>query len=156
MSVIANFAKLTRDEQDILLGREPDEPAADGLGAYRTCMEKLYHLIRQERVSFYEKIDPKDFFRVFVVQPQESFERIRAQSGAFLLSAFHERFERSRILDVNPSIPVYDHWTLEILSSSKDGIQRELTVANVTREAMLPSLDETTKAIVGRSEAESM
>ena len=152
VSVIANFAKLSRREQDILLGCKPEaeKPETDGPGTYRTCMEKLYHLIRQERTNFYEKIDPRDFFRVFVVQPQESFERIRAQSGAFLLSAFHERFERSEILNRHNTTPVYEHWTIGIPSGSKRSIRRELASVNVTREAMLPSLDETANAITER------
>ena len=60
----------------------------------------------------------RDFFRVFVVEPQQSVERVRAQSGAFLVSAFHERLERSAILDWNPMIPVYDYSTLEYRTST--------------------------------------
>ena len=35
---------------------------------------------------------------MFLVEPQQSVERLRAQSGAFLISAFHERLERSQIV----------------------------------------------------------
>ena len=33
----------------------------------------------------------------FVVEPQQFLERIRAQAGAFLVSAFHQRFEMEKI-----------------------------------------------------------
>ena len=149
VSIVANFAKLSRDDQDTLLGRKkPGESEnSDIAGRYRTVMAKLYHLIRQERTSFYEEIDPRDFFRVLVVEPQQSFERIRAQSGAFLISAYHERFERSEIQRRCATTPVYDHKTLQIPPQRKCRIRKELSSVNITREALLPSLDETAKAI---------
>ena len=66
-------------------------------------------MIKEEKPHFKEEIDPRDYFRVFVVEPQQSFERIRAQSGAFLISAFHERFKCSEVLNRNPGIPIYGH-----------------------------------------------
>ena len=150
VSIITNFAKLKRDDQDILLGH-PDprdkDPQWRVPDHYRTVVEKLYHLIRQERSNFYEKIDPRDFFRVLVVEPQQSFERIRAQSGAFLISAFHERFERAQILCRCATTPVYKHWTLEVPADRKEPILEELATINITHETLLPSLDETTRAI---------
>lgn len=67
-------------------------------------------------------IEPRDLFRVWIVEPRRPFERIRAQSGAFLLSAFHERFERSAIRSWNRSIPVYEHWTLNVPAKRKGRI----------------------------------
>ena len=64
-------------------------------------MRLLYQLIRQEKPYFEERIDPRDLYQVFVVEPQQSSERLRAQAGAFLVSAFHERFERDEILKWN-------------------------------------------------------
>ena len=118
ISIIANFAKLSRAEQNCLLGWTGDdikerEPEPQYLYSYTDSMNRLYQLIEQENPSFKERIDPRDFYRVFVVEPQQSFERIRAQSGAFLVSAFHERFERSEVLKWNSEIPVYDHFTLD-------------------------------------------
>lgn len=148
VSIVANFAKLSRCDQDTLLGRKQlGEDADSDIANYGTVMAKLYHLIRQERNSFDEKIELRDFFRVLVVEPQQSFERIRAQSGAFLISAFHERFERSEILQRCATTPVYDHLTLEVPALDKNPITKELSSVNITREALLPSLDETAKAI---------
>ena len=99
---------------------------------------------------FLEKIDNRDLFRVFIVEPQQSFERIRAQSGAFLISVFHERFERREIQQSNPAIPVYDHDMLKVPGESKENILEELTLLNITRESLFPGLDEAATAVTQR------
>ncbi|MCY4531799.1 MAG: hypothetical protein OXC84_05660, partial [Gammaproteobacteria bacterium] len=90
---------------------------------------------------------PRDFYRVFVVEPQQSFERIRAQSGAFLVSAFHERFEQNEVLKWNTGIPVYSHYTFEVPINKKQHILDELRLLNITQETLFPSIDEAAKAI---------
>ena len=89
---------------------------------------------------------PRDWFKVFIVEPQQSFARIRAQSGAFLISAFHEQFERDQILEKNPDIPVYDYYHLRVLK--KKVILDELRLFNVTRESLFPGLEEAAKAVI--------
>ena len=84
---------------------------------------------------------------MFLVEPQRSVERLRAQSGAFLISAFHERFERSQIVGWNDSIPAYDHQTLVVPAKNKGGIVEELELLNVTHETLYPGLDATAKAV---------
>ncbi len=153
--ILANFAKLSRTEQDCLLGWTIDEMRERTQNAevqldHELVMRRLYHLIRQERPRFAERIDPRDLFRVFVVEPQQSFERIRAQSGAFLVSGFHERFERAEILKWNQAIPTYDHYSLDIPARAKATILLELRLLNITREALFPGLDEAAKAITQR------
>ena len=145
ISIIANFSKLQQNEQNLLLGKKPKnkDPAAD----YAQDMGRLYNFIRHEKPYFQKKIDPRDLFRVFVVEPQRSFERLWAQSGAFLISAFHERFERNEILRCNPGIPVYDHYTLTVSRESKQHIMDELRLLNITRESLFPGLDEAANAI---------
>ena len=87
---------------------------------------------------------------MFLVEPQQSVERLRAQSGAFLISAFHERFESSEITGWNDSIPAYDHQTLVVRADNKGDILNELELLHVTREALYPGLDETAKAVTER------
>ena len=145
ISILANFSKLSRAEQNLLLGR-----AEDDITAYEHTLDRLYHLIRQEKPLFREQIDPRDFFRVFVVEPQQSFERIRAQSGAFLMSAFHERFERNEVLSWNSAIPIYGHFTLRVPRGRKGPILNELRLLNITRETLYPSLDEAAAAVTRR------
>ena len=92
-------------------------------------------------------IDIRDLFRVFVVEPQRSFERLRAQSGAFLLSAFHERYERDEVLRWNQHIPIYSHSLLTLPQGQKESALRDLLLLNVTRETFFPSVDEAASAV---------
>lgn len=157
ISVIANFAKLSCREQKQLLGKKKEDPPDDvdpggpeWAGLYSNALMRLYHLIRQEKPHFQERIDPRDFFRVFVVEPQRSFERIRAQSGAFLISAFHESFEPEEILECNDGTPIYDYCVLEAPHDSKDQILEDLSLLNITPETLYPGLDETARAVAQR------
>ena len=156
ISVVANFTKLNAWEQDLLLGKrrlQLDEPMIRQInrGDYDRAMGRLLGLIRQEKPSFEAAVDPQDLFKVFVVEPQQSFERIRAQSGAFLVSAFHERFERSWVLRWNKFIPAYHHYILKVPTTAKRNILADLQLLGVTREAMCPSLDEVTRAITTKT-----
>ena len=127
--------------------KEPSER-----GDHEFAKLRLYQFIKQEKPYFEERIDPRDFYRVFVVEPQQTSERIRAQSGAFLVSAFHTRFEQQEILKWNDDIPVYAHYQLTIPAGKKTQIIEDLQIAGITRESLFPGLDETTKAITERYE----
>ena len=170
ISVIANFAKLSRKEQQSIIGK--DDPSLHqppwppkytwvqlrkfGDTVNRTTYaRRLCGAIQSEKPQFEDRIDPKDLYRVFVVEPQRSSERIRAQSGAFLVSAFHERFETKEILKWNEGIPIYSHYELTISGQTKKDIMSELQLLNVTRETLFPGLDESAAAITGRYRQES-
>ena len=142
VSVIANYARLPRRHQKALTG------GPDAIGAYSTAMEQLVQLIQAEKPYFASRIDPRDFYRVIIVEPQQSPERIRAQSGAFLVSAFHERFERDQVLHWNDKIPVYAHYPLTVSKDDKTRILDELRMFNITREALFPGLDTAAEAIM--------
>ena len=146
ISIVANFAKLSRSEQSVLLGKR----RSPGWPKHTYVLRKLYHLIGQEKPHFQRRIDPRDLFRVFVVEPQQSFDRLRAQSGAFLISAFHERFEQVQILRWNKFTPSYHHYTLVIPPEYKGHIMEELRLLNIRRDTLYPSLDEVAKAITTR------
>ena len=159
ISVVANFAKLPRFEQDMLLGKplDPDEierrRQAGHPTEYSHIMDRLYHYICQEKPYFEKRINMRDLFRVFVVEPRQSFERIRVQSGAFLISAFHERFEREQVEKKIKNAPVYDHYKLYVPSENWTNILADLQLLNVTSKVLLPSLHETAKAIAEQREA---
>ena len=145
ISIISNFARLSLIEQEILSGKKNV-----GVGFaldYHRSMRSLYNLIRQEKPHFEERINPINFFNVFVVEPQQQFERIRAQSGAFLISAFHERFESCEILKRNSGIQVYNQYTLKVPHEKKRHILDELKLLNITRESLFPGLEEAAKAV---------
>ena len=160
VSVVTNLAKLPRSEQDRLMGKlvgpgetpSIEELLLDRTNKYFHIMDRLYHYIRQEKPHFKERIDIRDFFRVFVVEPQQSFERIRVQSGAFLFSAFHERFKTGEILKLNKNTPVYHHYKITVPANSKNEILDELKFLNITREVLFPGLDTAAEAIVKRYE----
>ena len=149
ISIASNVARLSRRQKDALLGKhfslgnnriryENEHPEA---------MRILYQLIRQEKPYFEERIDPRHFYQVFVVEPQQSSERLRAQAGAFLVSAFHERFEREEILGWNDGIPVYAHYKLTISGQHMKRIKEDLQLLNVTRENLFPGLDSSAKSV---------
>ena len=151
ISIVANFAKLSRHQQQALLGWPECSCHTPGWrfhpSEHATASRILYQLIRAEKPYFDERINPRDFYKVFVVEPQQSSERIRAQSGCFLVSAFHERFERDHILEWSQDIPVYAHYQLTIPGESKLDIFGDLQLLNVTQETLYPGLDTAAKAI---------
>ena len=167
--VMANFTKLTRGEQNLLLTKTTDftdedhdhPPLRSPVHAmtpggylmrphytdYSSAMSRLVQFVRSENPSFEDRIDPRDFFRVLVVEPQQSFERIRAQSGTFLLSAFHERFDAKVVQWVNDLIPTYHHYTTIVPRQCKDRIRNQLKNLYITEETMFPGLETATEAV---------
>ena len=155
VSVIANFARLSQFDQNLILGKpglsdvsgNPVGPVSSAL-LYSRAMLYLYQYIKQEKPYFEGRINPRDFYGVFVVEPQQSSERLRAQSGAFLISAFHKRFERVAILKKNPEIPVYAHYKLDVAECKhKANMMRELEMLNISKESLRPGLDSTARAV---------
>ena len=63
--IVTNFAKLSRVEQNLLLGfenwAEGWEADPQSVGTYRHIMQRLYDLIRQEKPFFEEKNRPQRF-----------------------------------------------------------------------------------------------
>ena len=58
ISIIANFSKLRREEQNLLLGRKPIPPDSNDVspaGDYAEVMDRLYHFYRAGETVFYEK-----------------------------------------------------------------------------------------------------
>ena len=153
VSVIANFAKLRTEEKEILLGRRRESGGrveSQDAPSHESARRRLNHFVCQEKPYFEDRVDPRDFFRVLVVEPQQSFERIRAQSGAFLISAFHESFDPVDIAAWNEDIPLFDHYTFRVPYGSKKGIIEELKLLDVTLERLMPGLDEAAKAVIRR------
>ena len=148
-SVLASFAKLPRREQDLLLGRDtgPRENSDVDFGRYRKALDRVCQLIQEEKPYFQNDIDVKDLFRVFVLEPQQFSERLKVQSGAFLVSGFHERFEREEVQREISNIHTYAHYVLSIPYGRKRNIIEDLQLINIRRETLFPGLDEAAKAI---------
>ena len=139
ITIFSSFARLERDHQLNILNQARRRDSESE--------RRLYHLIRSDIPQFDDRIDPRDFYRVFFVEPRRSSERMRAQSGAFLLSAFHERFETEEILKRNESTPIYEHCMLTIPCESKPDIIEELRELNISHELLFPGLDSSARAI---------
>lgn len=152
ISTIANFARLHKDEQDLLLGRIQTGNANTTIipDRYFAVLEKLYQLIKEEKPHFERQIDIRDLYKVFVVKPRQPNERLRVQSGAFLVSAFHERLERDEILSKNRRTSAYNHYILPVLGKHKASILEELRLQNITREKLLPELDSSADVVTER------
>ena len=147
VSVIMNFARLSSSDQFALLGKHYISFLIDQESPYPEAMRRLYQLIKQEKPYFDHRIDIADFYRVFVVEPQQSTERIRAQRGAFLISALHERFEPKAIHNWNPKIPVYAHHRLRVPHDCKESLREQLAMLNITRETLFPGLESAAEAV---------
>ena len=193
VSIVANFARLRRNEQKAILkktkeylskrgafvdrhrrimtgtdGKDIEEVRdyavhMDSLrreneasGRY-SDMGRLWTFIQQEKPYFVEGlIDPRDLFRIFIVQPRLLFPRVRAQSGAFLVSAYHKTFdfeskephERNiRYRPDNCDVP-YNYYRLTVKAGRKQSILEELQSLNISTETLFPELDKSAEAIV--------
>ena len=149
VSVIANFAKLSQREQNLLLGKEVSSTEKEYIetNVYRMALNRLCQFIQEEKQYSLDQFDIRDLFRVIVVEPQQHSGRIRVQSGAFLVSAFHDRFERVEIERQISEIPVYAHYVSSIPYGCKPDILEDLNLFNVRKESLYPGLDESAKAI---------
>lgn len=153
--LISNFAKLSLADQQTLLGERQEsrhfqsaEPGVHtGFASFDTARDNLFEIMRKEGSYFKERIDVRDLFRVLILEPQRLFQRLQVQSGAFLVSGFHDRFESSAIFERSKSTPNYWHYRLNVPKSAKTELLRELELLNVSRETLFPSMDESTRAI---------
>lgn len=192
VSIIANFARLRRDEQEEILKKTREfllegdafidqirglmhkvdgkiikevkdyavrmdslREENEASGRY-SDMGRLWTFIKQEKPYFVENlIEPRDLFRIFIVQPRLLFDRVRAQSGAFLVSASHRIFdfesdvehERNvRYRRDNCDVP-YDYYRLTVKSGKKRSILDELQSLNISKETLFPGVEESAKAI---------
>ena len=154
ISVITNFAMLpTRDQFIICGGRNAEifDNFGDGTfraTMYKAAMKNLYDRINEEKPYFAENININDLFRVFIVQPRQFSERLRAQSGAFLISAYHINFDRDTVLKHNGQTPIYAHYSLVIPKEFKRRILQGLELLNITQETLFPGLDQSATAII--------
>ena len=150
VAVICAYSRLRSTDQRLLVGdtgpiilvdKYSDLASGHTRLRWGEVMDRIVGEITKEGRGFSDRIDPFDLFRVFVVVPKIDERRLRTQSGAFLLSAFHESFEPERVLETMPNVPMYDHFELTIKAAAKPGIRDELERLNITRESLLSSLE---------------
>lgn len=193
VSIVANFARLRRQEQkDILkktkkylsgrgafvdfqrrIMRRTDGKDLEEIRGYAAAMDslrieneaagrysdmgRLWTFIKQEKPYFVEGlIDPRDLFRIFIVEPRKLFPRVIVQSGAFLVSAYHETFdfesnerhERNvRHRPDNCDVP-YNYYRLTVRADRKRSILEELKSLNISPDTIYPELQYSAEEIV--------
>ena len=161
VSIVANFARLPLLQQERILTKRHDDIEFEYVGsgdhafALNTIsmdesMDTLLHNIRREKPYFADQIDVRDFFRVFVVEPRRSFERIRAQSGAFMLSAFHERFEGREVTNTLWGARLYDHYELTVPAGKKDEVRDELSWFGINAPTLYADVETAADAVADR------
>lgn len=113
-------------------------------------MNRLVSQVAKEKPYFQDRIEPIDFYRVFVVQPQRGFSRLQAQSGASLISGFHRRFEPTQVARANPGVDMHSMLSFIIPAAKKSQIRTDLERLNISRETLFPGLADTAEAIKRR------
>ncbi len=149
LSVVANLAKLTWREQELLMGSENDEAEINLGDNLNLAVLRLYQGIQQDKSYFERRIDVRDYYKVFVVKPQQFSDRIRAQAGAFLVSAFHKEIDKDSIARLHGQHPppIFAHYKLQIPGNRKEHILNELRLLNITNETLYPGLDSSANAV---------
>lgn len=163
VNIAAAFSDLNWIEQDVLLSRcfkwrdktwEPQVKPHDdhAMPKYGDVVHRLAELLSPTKSHLSDRIDPKELFRVFVVEPKQSFPRIRAQAGAFLLSAFHRRFEPDCVRGVDNDVSIYIHCTIDVDVSRKlrDKMLKQLDYLNINEETMFPGLESSAREIAAQ------
>lgn len=152
ISVVASLTKLPSHDKQWLLDRHglhPQRPFSAQYN-YGAIMGRLYQKVREEKPHFEERLDMKDLYGVFVVEPRQEDERIRAQSGAFLLSAFRTRFDYQEGDDWNGGARPYGHYTLRVRSDSKGSVLNDLKLMGITRQSLFPGLESSATEVMQR------
>lgn len=163
VSLVAAMSQLRPAEHDVALSKCPDRKTRSGSGhqllprdhfrpSYDAVMQRLVHFVARDKPYFRNAIDPRDFFRVLIVEPRRAFTRVRAQSGAFLLSGFHTEFEADKVVANGPDIPIYAHHTFGIPSGNKRNIVRQLDYAQIDEVTMLPGLEPVARHLASKYE----
>ena len=152
ISILANFVKLPSEDKRWLLSRDGLHPQRPFSTRYNYCalMARLYERIREEKPNFSERIDIKDLYGVFVVEPQQNDERIRAQHSAFLLSAFREEFDYQGAVEWNGAVHPYEHYSLRVRSNRKESILNDLRLMGVSRQSLFPGLESSATEVMRR------
>lgn len=157
VSVVSNFARLSHDQQRTLLtiqghynsGQQTrtDKERDWTESPYRSDMKRLNHFIAREKPYWEDRIRPVDFFKVLLVKPASSFERLKAHRGAFLISAYHRDFDPATVNRKVPGAGRYSRIGLRIPHERKNPIRNQLRILGVTEDSLRSDLGSTATAV---------
>lgn len=160
VSLIANFTRLSYDQQQALLTKQMvGGPGVEALsdaekdwsqGQYQFAMKRLIHFIAGEKPYWEDRIRPVDLFRVVLVKPESSFTRLRVHDGAFLLSAFHRNLNPSRVNSVVHGAGRYKRVVYRVPHGAKQRIRAELELVGINEESLKRDLGSTAKAVADK------
>lgn len=163
VSMLAAFAMLRRCEQDEFLRlcekkmKKPSEAKiCESDKKKHPSVKRLQHFIARGRPYFEIRFEAIDFYRVVIVEPRRTFDRLRAQSGAVMLSAHHKRFEAPTVAGEFENVVKnkgfritrenapelwrpYKHLVISV--SRKDRIRAQLQRMNVNEYTVMTGLD---------------
>ena len=163
ISAVSSFAKIKQFQQRVLMTLCPTREPWDIesvvlphdshlLPDYPSVMRRLLQIISKDNAYFADWIDPTDLFSVFVVEPRQTFPRLVAQQGAFLISAYHEDFDADHLAQKHPPVPLYRHAKIHVPEDKKASILEELDILGVNEETLFPGLDSAARGVVKRFE----
>ncbi|MCW2484957.1 FRG domain-containing protein [Candidatus Symbiopectobacterium sp. NZEC127] len=137
VSCIANLALISSDmkyrlEKSLLVeGEESD------------AIDKLLHLIKEEKAYFENKIDVRDLAKIVFVKGRVSNERISSQSGAFLLFG-----NNATLPELDP-----DFGLKRYVIRNKKVILEQLSKLNITEGTIYPGMENACTEIARKYEA---
>lgn len=129
VSVLANLSKLTRQQKD-----EIDLAAVDPPFNATTPIRKLHHHIKSEKGYFEPRIDPSHLGSVLCVKAKRTNNRIKSQTGAFLLFGHEAKLPEGG----TEAIRIF-----RITVTNKRGILKQLDSININATTVYPSIDQT-------------
>ncbi len=139
VSILANLSFMKRSELSDLLDHARStysESKSERIREFndKAMVDKLSQAIRMEKPHFRREIDPADLAYVVSVVPRKIHARIRAQEGAFLLFGLVTEVEEIHLENIEID-------RVDIKSSSKQGILKELSVVGISESQLFPEIE---------------
>ena len=180
LAAVGNFAKLNDKDRGHIIHkaltcmghrRNMERPRVDEEGEEDRAVKKLFHSIADEKPAYTSGIFPEHFFGISIAVPQQSNARVRAQGGAFLVSAHHESLEKQKVLEeldqlwktnkakYPPGLKRsmkdlmweierrYQHKTLKVPSGKKRDVLELLRDLSIRNDTLFPGLESSAKSI---------
>lgn len=124
-------------------------PTTEAITKLQECTELgfLSHSVRGEKPGFRDQIDPLDLLLPVPVTPRKSHERIKAQDGHFILFGLNPDFMKIETIEETSMDLFMPFNTINIPSSSKEGILAELKLVGISEKTLFPEIGNTAKQI---------
>lgn len=106
-------------------------------------VKRLIQIVRVEKPDFRPILDPIDLVKIVSVVPRRNHDRIRAQSGGFLLYGLGSKSNEINTPDVQID-------SFNISKSSKEKIQKELSIVGISEETLFPEIEKSAHQIRNR------